>query len=918
MSLLYHLPSWRLHALAWTVPFMVVVVAWLLSLVAVGRGPGSRLQRSLFGMGPAAVAIFAVLLVLRFVAWIDGWGDGPQHWLMAWIPPWIRAIPVGAWAHPYDVVLTMTWIASGVVFFSAPLSVVVSPPSARHPPRLNGPIPGGVVVTAVLALAALALPWLLFHAYSVDSDAWLLLDLVGVAPILALVVGLRVQARVPLEPPKIATPVAAPRQIAPPDIGLLWAEAGLVDSGAVVAWDRPPAGPRTPPSPRAQAAWGATGAPGEPPGALDTLLIEAATPGRSWLVGDLPADTAVTLFSAILADTIGAQGLRVLAIVPDPDDLAGRLRDALERAHMWEPGFVAVGPEALREALARRRLPACVLVTPNSLSEQLIRLVGWEGRRWAASLGLVLVHRPDAGSAIDVTHLAFTFKRWHLATGALFQPSVIATAPDTPANLAHLERLFPGRTPRRCPLAPRSSSEVKVLRARVGKQPEADPWVARAARVVIEAGEQAAVLDPTGHWDDLHLDGVPVHRDLDLRARATAADLGAERLAELYRAAPRRLPDGPHWSLWHVRPSPTARFLLVPGRLNTLTRRRELPVPSPVVGDRNRFLRTAHTLAALHEGLPDELSLRRAFGEDVVDYALRQCERTGAFRSRLEGAEVVRSPIIRPPSGQSWEDPHRTTVTPRAVAVVDDRSGHVLAHVDERLAATRYFPKRVFAVGHRLYRVPLHALDTKRSQIRVEHASSTDRLNKPLMRFGLEVRRLLVDRVTRREGALVLSTVTVEALVHEEVLAAWVPGRNLEERFDPVEASYDTEVRLVFPDRAEEGPGLFHLAATLDDLLGIHLQLADEDAEVVPVSAGFVPGYGPGLAFVDRHVGGMGLARALDAGTIVHLLRWARALLFECGCMEGCGLCTPERVLRARPAKQQVLRMLPAERPATK
>ena len=67
---------------------------------------------------------------------------------------------------------------------------------------------------------------------------------------------------------------------------------------------------------------------------------------------------------------------------------------------------------------------------------------------------------------------------------------------------------------------------------------------------------------------------------------------------------------------------------------------------------------------------------------------------------------------------------------------------------------------------------------------------------------------------------------------------------------------------------------------------------------------------GAGIAVIDRYPGGMGMARALDEGALAEVLTWARTLLYECSCMEGCRKCTPSQVLRVGTDKQAVLAML--------
>ena len=128
-----------------------------------------------------------------------------------------------------------------------------------------------------------------------------------------------------------------------------WIAAGVLDADATPQIELPDGERTTPPhqapTTAARRAWHASGRAGEPPAALDTLF--AADEVCTWLVGDLPphAESAVT--DAFLADRVGTGGHRVLAIVPDPEAAAQRLRDALDRVHTWTPGHIVAGSPAL-------------------------------------------------------------------------------------------------------------------------------------------------------------------------------------------------------------------------------------------------------------------------------------------------------------------------------------------------------------------------------------------------------------------------------------------------------------------------------------------------------------------------------------------------------------------------------------------
>ncbi|MBN2797806.1 MAG: DUF1998 domain-containing protein [Deltaproteobacteria bacterium] len=905
LAFLHPLHSWKLHLIAWTLPFLGLLLGAMLSYVAVGSGRGSRLARSLFSMGHAALSLGALFTALRLLAWIDGWGDGPQRWAFGWVTFfWPEA--EGLWLHPYDTLFLVSAGASLAVMVVAPLASVVDPPSPAHPPRLNAPVPGSTWASLALAAGALALPLLFFHGAAEDVDSWRLLDLLGLAPALALTVALRLHAHIPLPAAAVMAEVAAPWPVRRPDLGARWIQSGVAEATPLLTLPStlPPSGS---PEGWVQGLWDAAGGVGPAPAALERLTAPALPP-LARLLGDVPMDTEGALFTAAALHAVLVRRERVLAVVPDPDALAELLLAGLGRSSSWSPGVITTSADALREAIARRRLPVAVFVSPSDLSERLIRLLNAEGREWLLGLGLILVHRPDLGTPIQVSHTAFTFARWHLSTAHLALPQVIATGPDTPEAIAHLAELFPGRAPRPCELGPRVQALPTVLRVTAGAARGAEPWVSLAAREAAALGQGSVILDPVGRWSELHLRAVPRTPHLRPTGGASLAELAPGHLAEAWRSLGNRLPDGPHWSLWSLPASPASSFLLAPQRLEQLAEARALPVPAPVVGRRNRFLRVAHTQAALHEGPPDELSLRRVFGEEVVDFVLLRAERGEAHRARLEGREVVRSPLVR--ATQQWEDPHRRTVTPRAVAVVSDQLGTVLDEVDEDIASTRYYPTRVFASEGRLYQVPLHALDAKRSQIRVQSASPGLAPTKPRVEFALDDLQPLVDPVTHRDRDLRFTGATFSAWVSETIRSAWVPELDREQHFDPVRARYHSTVLAVILPDAVEGKGLSHLAATVDELVQLFLRTTDEDCEVVAAGPAQTLGLGTGLLFIDRHIEGMGIATALHPAALTQLLRWAHQLLFECPCLEGCPRCTAEQILKDGPDKQGAMRLL--------
>ncbi|MCB9667946.1 MAG: hypothetical protein H6736_02190 [Alphaproteobacteria bacterium] len=905
-----HPQSWHWNVLAWLTGFLIVLigaVGALLVTVALRSGRGSPLQRSFFAFGPAAFAPAIFFVFLRLVQLVEpAFGPGPQHWLIGWLPG-----HANDFVHPYDTLVAVHLFSAGVTAVFAVLVALLFPPNPSR--RWTPALPGRTVAAVLLGGCALLVPFLAWRVYTVDADTARLLEWVGLLPVFMVAVALRAQAVLPPPPPPVVRVEADAPPAPVPDFRKAWVSAGLLKDDAkplrrIAARETGDAAGE-----RAQRAWVAIDAPGSAPGSLDTLLDRLPTSRDLFVLGDVPAEAEHALLTALFADLVGSGGLRVLVVHPRPQSLVDGLSAALVRARTWDSGAFVCGADALQEAIAGHQLPAFTAVTVDDFASRLIRMVALEGRGWARGLDLVVVHRPDLGTPIEVTHTAFAFRRWHLAVRTWVRPPALVTVPDTPAHRAFAERLFPGRDVHRVRYEPRTVGESVAW---PGHEPHPDaavPWLARAAEVVTALGHEVGAIDPSGRWSrDVVPRGATLRREPSWQHHASVADFAPGDLVEAAGSIGNRLPaPSTHVSLWALPHDPVARFLH-PGRLDALTREGRLPRPAPVVGTRNRFLRLAHLDVALREAATDELSLRAAFGDDLVDFRLRTtsdpASRSTSHSAWREHGEIVRSPHLR--GSATSARPRTHTVTSDTVEVVEDRTGEVLAEVDARTASTRFYPKRVFSVGDRQFVVPMHAFDSGRRKLRVELASERDRVTRPVMSFELEVRRVTVERVTRRHGTFQMHTTSAECLVTERVHAAWVPGRDQEERFDVVESAFDSEVRFVFPEKATKGLGLFHLAAVVEALLPVFLRCSPHDAAVIPVRAGFVPGMGAGIAVVDRFIGGMGFASALDDTSVHELLVWSRAMLFECGCMDGCEKCTPPQVLRVGAAKQEVLAFL--------
>lgn len=128
-------------------------------------------------------------------------------------------------------------------------------------------------------------------------------------------------------------------------------------------------------------------------------------------------------------------------------------------------------------------------------------------------------------------------------------------------------------------------------------------------------------------------------------------------------------------------------------------------------------------------------------------------------------------------------------------------------------------------------------------------------------------------------------------------------------RYPAVEARYDSLAVVILFERVPSAAALFHLARGGPDLQA-HLVIEDEDVEVWRWEGGLGEVTRPSLVLVDRHLGGLGLAAAVDAAMAHNLLRWAWGVLYSCPCMNGCEQCTPKVVLQRGADKQGALKLL--------
>jgi hypothetical protein len=243
------------------------------------------------------------------------------------------------------------------------------------------------------------------------------------------------------------------------------------------------------------------------------------------------------------------------------------------------------------------------------------------------------------------------------------------------------------------------------------------------------------------------------------------------------------------------------------------------------------------------------------------------------------------------------------------IEILDARGASLRRYVDRALLRTRYYPRRVLAVGPRRYEVPSAPPADGARQIRLEEVPPMRPLTVPRLRATARPLGEPQDLHELRSGRLAWRSAFFEAEILEQVdgLRA-ADGTELV--YAPVESVYRSRVRGIFFPSAPPPRVLQHLARALDGVLGALFFLEDDDAHVAAVPAGLPPSLPPGLLVVDRHLGGMGLAEALDDDAVRAALRWVRAVLAACPCANGCARCTPEITLAEGPAKAGVIEVL--------
>ncbi len=918
-DLLFDVTHARVKLLVWALFWLPVLLAplagWTVATLLAPVGGGSRWRRGAGAMILAPAVAFALALLLRLAVLAAGYGGGgPATWLegLSGLPAWNLAVVVLLVGLGFALVFPLVGLIAGIWN------------RVRQRTRAQRvPMAGVTATIALLAVPLVVIGLLWIYGSTFGDQPHFLLDLMALLPLALVSFAIWTAAAwEPLERrERRAQDAPVPRQI-PLDVPAMWSSIGALAPGASPLLGTHGANRRSTATGPVLAAWRHAGGPAAPPGALDALFATWREPDLGWLVPDLPDPTERLFLSAALLLAIREHGIPCLVITDGPEQLRDELQRAMQASGAWSCGPLVADERELRSAFAGGRLPAAAFLDVAQLSSEGIRSLAGRGRDtgalWCRGIGLVVLSRVDRGTPLEVTHRTFVLQRLGLALRAReARWSVLATGFGGGRSLALVHKAFPGLAVRDVPLEPRTSPDVRVWLGEASfRDAGGDPWVRRAAEPVARVGFPVTVGDPLGAFGRGGIDiwgaDLRLVRDVALDGLASVSELDEAWLVASVRSLENRvpLPDGAtHHALWGLADNPVTRFLTRDQNLLGLYQAGELHPPRPLLGTGNQLVARTHLEAALRECHQDLLSLEDIFGRPLLDQVLGTEAGGGghAVRRRPSLRHPTRVPLAELRSDTAAAE-LRETVTSKVMRVRHADSGEVLAEVDRVCAPTRFYPRRVFAIGENRYRVPFQALDDKRGQILVQPVPHDRPLTRPLLEIQVSQPTLTVAPQRFEEGTLAFHLATFEAQVSEAVHGFRTDDNT--STYDPVAARYRTVVRGIFFDAPMDEPTAHHLARQVDAVLVAHLFAQAEDIEVFPVASGFHPGLPAGVLVVDRYIRGMGVAEALDDLTVRDALIWARTILYECSCEAGCSHCTPDEVLDRQPNRPGVLRVL--------
>jgi len=568
--------------------------------------------------------------------------------------------------------------------------------------------------------------------------------------------------------------------------------------------------------------------------------------------------------------------------------------------------------DEFEDALVASAPLVAAFLSPKMLSSGGLKVLnGGDRLGWMSGLGAVLISGIDRGDPLQVSHRMWTLRRlWLSVLAADARVWALATGFDGEGTRALLERALPRFQVHRAPLGLSVAQPIEVWPVSPRFAGESSgSWIREAAAPLVKRGATLGVVDTLGLVNavDVRVWGgtVELTREVGFHGEASISSLDDAWLVASYRSLNHQVGPGDrrsHPALWRVKDNPVSRFLLRDDNLRGLLASGRLDPPQPLVGWDNPYMALAHLRAALAESSHDQDALELVFGRPLVE-RLVGAERIAGLR-RHEG--VLRRSALVPMSATATSIPQHT-VTEDVVRLVDAQTRAVVGWCDGAVVATRYPPKRVFAAGAHRFQVPMHGLDVKRAELRVERVDLQCPPSTPMVDFELQDPTLAYAVTTTAQGRLRFTLSSWDVTVCETVTGVrGSDGRVVS--YPAVRSSYPSRVRCVgFHQRQ----GLAHLASALQGTLNAHLLGSDGQVEVVVLPADF-PEHPAGVAFVDRYVGGMGCAEALTERVVADALSWVYAILFGCSGVDGCTKCSDPRVVGAGPQKRQVLRILGA------
>ena len=907
----------RFYLLLWMLCFLAPVLGWLLGTLLMwllGRKElGNPFRRAAFHAGEMAFGALIIVVFLRFGLWaIFAITGGPTDWFRTLQPQWPWQLQ--------EVALTYAAVPlAALTLLGTPLLSLIGA-ARRQAPAARVPL--GLPLALALVVSGLLVPWLARFAWADAGADLAMVDLFTAMPLACMGLALwTLSARD--TPPESAGPDdrADAERLPHLDIPALWRSLGALDTRVEPITAQPQNGSGG--VPEAAAAWRDAGGRGAPPEALEQILDAAPQTEKGWLVGDIDDHTERRFLAALLHALIRHRSLTALVVSDEPEAFRDAVASAISASGAWECGPLVAGHENLRAALAGGRLPAIAFLDTASLSAEGIRALAG-GRddassAWARRVGVVVCSRVDRGNPLDITHRMLTLRRLHLALRAsAARFSVVATGIGGVGTRGLVEQAFPSAAIREMPYGARAAAGVRVWLADPSfVHTRSDtPWVRRALEPVAETGRAVSVGDPGGRFDRASVEvwgqDVDLVRSPALHGSASAGTLSEAWLVAGFRSLPNRQPtrtNKAHHALWSVSRTPTARFLTAPGAIENLIKTGRLTPPRPLVGYSNRLVNRAHLQAALREGRQDIPSLTAVFGPSLVEQVV-DIDQAASWVMRPDSSGHLRRVPVAAVPPDPVQDPVRGTVTSQVVRVIHRHTGETLLEVDRAVAPTRFYPKRVFAVGDQRFQVELHRYDEGRGVLPVEPVATEEALTKPLIDYVIDGERIVEAPHQIEQGPLTFTLCGIEATITETVSGAIGEGGRIARYDAPVVARYRSRVRVITPSKPATENVLFHLARSLQDVLVAHLLGDAQDFDTAIRLEGLGEDPRPSVFLIDRHVQGIGVMEAADDLVVVDTLEWVRAILKGCSCNLGCPKCTPPEVLERGPDKVGVLRIL--------